>query len=155
MTVTIRRASEAADFQSFRELLAQYENSLPEDLQIADLEDELEYVRQRYSEPNAALLACAGSRTVGCVGVTVLDPSTAVIKRLYVAPEYRRTGAGRALIVAAIEVARAMRFARIVLDTDRQRLERAYQLYLSLGFTECEPFADAGYQSPTYMELRL
>ena len=155
MPTTIHAASNAADFKAFRELVAEYEASLPEDLQIADLGDELRNIEARYGKPNVAFLAIADSTAVGCVGVTTLDESTAVIKRLYVVPKYRQAGAGRDLIVASIEFARNMQFARIVLDTDRERLNRAYRLYVALGFKECAPFSGADYACPTYMELRL
>ncbi|MGZ3539861.1 MAG: GNAT family N-acetyltransferase [Vulcanimicrobiaceae bacterium] len=155
MDVMIRPASGTIDFQAFRELLAEYEWSLPEDLRIHDLDDELQNIELRYGEPNAAFLAVLGASAIGCVAVTVLDESTAVMKRLYVAPEHRRTGAGRALILSTIDFARSMQYRRIVLDTDRDRLESAYRLYLSFGFKECAPFAGADYACPTYMELDL
>lgn len=155
MAVAVRSASGAADFELFRELLLEYERRLPEDLQISDLEAELQNLKQRYGEPNAVFLAIDGARAVGCVAVVAMDASSAMIKRLYVAPEYRSAGAGRALMGSAIEFARSADYRRVVLDTDRNRLHEAYGLYVSLGFTQCAPFASVDYASATYMELNL
>jgi len=48
-----------------------------------------------------------------------------------------------------------LRGARLVLDTARERLRAAYELYRSLGFRECEPYGAVDYRCPTFMELRL
>jgi hypothetical protein len=47
------------------------------------------------------------------------------------------------------------RYARIALDTERERLPAAYALYASLGFRDCEPYGPVSYENPTFMELPL
>ena len=46
-------------------------------------------------------------------------------------------------------------YRRVVLDTEKQRLQTAYNLYRSFGFEECAPYAEVDYRCPTFMELRL
>jgi len=108
-----------------------------------------------YSEPNAAFLGVIDQGAVGCVAITRLDMSTSVIKRLYVKPGFRQLGIARVLVHAAIEYSREQRQDRVVLDTDRTRLEAAYNLYVALGFVDTEPYGPVDYAGPTYMELRL
>jgi GNAT superfamily N-acetyltransferase len=154
LDVTAVRAEDTHGLESFRALLAEYEESLPADLRIPNVETELQILPERYAE-GALLLARDGEAAIGCVVVNRLEPASAEIKRLYVVPAARRTGAGRALMEAAIAFARESSYRRIVLDTERNRLESAYKLYRSLGFVRCEPYAPAEYADPTYMELVL
>ncbi len=111
-------------------------------------------LRLRYARPNVAFVATHEGNPAGCVAVTMLDASTAVILRLYVRPQCRGLGIARALVNAAIGFAREGGFSRIVLDTNK-RLAAAYELYRSFGFTECAPFGSVSYACPTFMELRI
>jgi len=155
-SAVVSSARDADALAAFRRLLAEYQAALDPDLRVPNLEDELQTLAERYPEPSCALLlARAGDEDVGCVIVKALDASTAEIKRLYVAPAARGSGAGRALMEAAIDFARERTHTRIVLDTERVRLVRAYTLYRSLGFVHCAPYAPPEYENPTYMELSI
>jgi carbonic anhydrase len=151
MTIT-QRVHSSAQFQQFRELQVAYEDSLPADLRhgLPDLAG-LEIL---YAEPNAAFLGLVDDKAAGCVAVTTLDASTDILKRLYVDPTFRGSGVARALMNAALHFSREHERLRVVLDTDRERLNGAYRLYLSLGFQECAPYGPVDYACPTYMELR-
>lgn len=116
---------------------------------------DVEAVCGAYAGPNAAFLAMDEGDAVGCIAVTQLDASTALMLRLFVKETHRGAGIARDLVSVALEFLREHRFARVVLDTDKQRLSAAYQLYQSLGFHECEPYGAVDYESPTYMELML
>ncbi len=134
--------------------MIEYEESLPPDLRHGRVED-IQTVRRDYNEPNAAFLATIDQEAVGCVAVSRLDPATALMLRLFVKPSHRGKGVARMLVTEAIRFLRSGRYERIVLDTDKGRLRAAYDLYLSLGFRECEPYGAVDYESPTYMELHL
>jgi hypothetical protein len=58
-------------------------------------------------------------------------------------------------VAEALTFLRESGYRRVVLDTDKERLRAAYELYGSLGFSECEPYGPVDYASPTFMELRL
>jgi ribosomal protein S18 acetylase RimI-like enzyme len=105
--------------------------------------------------PNAALLTTMQHTLSGCVFLTHLDDASVIIQRLYVRPQTRGSGLGRALVNEAIVQARAAGYARVVLDTDRDALPAAYALYTSLGFRECAPFMVVSYDNATFMELPL
>lgn len=152
--MTIARAECAGDFLDFHELLVEYEGVLPAELRHGSVPSANE-LRASYAKRSAAFLAKMGSAIAGCVAVTELDAKTAIIVRLFVRPAHRGAGAARALVGAAIEFMREAGYNRAVLDTDKERLAAAYQLYLSLGFTECEPYEPQSYEHPTFLERPL
>jgi GNAT superfamily N-acetyltransferase len=153
--MNVRIAASSHDFAIFREMAIEYEDSLPHDLQHAEFEKERSRVNEVYAPPHAAFIAALDGVPCGCVAMVALDESTAIVKKLYVRPSARNRGAGRALMNALVALAGDRRFERLVLDTQKDRLNDAYRLYVSLGFAECAPFADVTYASPTFMELHV
>ena len=149
----VQRACADQQYREIHDIQVEYEESLPADLRHGLAV--LTALERLYREPNAAFLASLDGATAGCVGVAILDRSADVLQRLYVKPAYRHRGVARALIDAAIAFSRERGRARIVLDTERTRLRAAYELYLSLGFTECQAYGPVDYATPTFMELRL
>jgi putative acetyltransferase len=145
---------EASAFERLLGLLIEYERNLPERLRHGP-EPDIHSVRRTYSEPNAAFISCVDDIALGCIAVTRFDEPTAIIQRLYVRPEYRGHGSARTLVAAAVDFCRKRGYRRVVLDTDRDQLPAAYSLYVSLGFTLCEPFYPVAYDNATFMELRL
>ena len=57
MTVTVRNARTAPDFEQFRELAVEYEGSLDPGLRHAHFASELVALREHYTEPNAVFVA--------------------------------------------------------------------------------------------------
>ncbi|OWU78066.1 acetyltransferase [Marinibacterium profundimaris] len=86
-------------------------------------------------------LARLNGRPVGCGMFHTLAPGTAEIKRVYVAPAARGTGAGRALMEELIATCRASGFERILMDTGRP-LVAAQRLYDALGFRRRGPYQE-------------
>ncbi|HKU67339.1 MAG TPA: GNAT family N-acetyltransferase [Candidatus Baltobacteraceae bacterium] len=153
--VSIERVRARAAFGHLHRLLVEYEHDLPPDLRHGR-EPALPEVEALYDgERAAAFLARIDGAYGGCVAVRALTTPSAVLQRLYVRPDYRGKGAARSLALAAVEYARERGCRRIVLDTQAQRLSAAYNLYVALGFVECEPFEPVDYAAPTYMELKL
>lgn len=155
MATQVRLVETPADFRRFRELVVEYEQSLPQDLRHPDFQQQLQQLDVHYGPPNAAFVATIDGLPGGCVALTQLNASTSIVKKLYVKPEYRKLGLARALLSAVLDLSRERGLERIVLDTERDRLPAAYKLYLSLGFTECEPYGKVDYPGPTFMELKL
>jgi putative acetyltransferase len=155
MPIDVRVAESAPDFQRFRDLVVEYEESLPADLKHSEFEREIDDLPVHYGPPAAAFVGSVGGCAAGCVAFSMLDESSAVVKKMYVSPAYRNLGLARRLMAFLIEYAREHRVARLVLDTERNRLPAAYKLYLSLDFRECEPYGDVDYRCPTFMQLNL
>jgi GNAT superfamily N-acetyltransferase len=152
--VEVRRAQGQSDFQRLHDLFVEYEADLSEELRHGAVPSVIA-LRETYRQRNAAFLATFEGDTIGCVGVKAFDAERALMLHLFVKPERRGLGAARLLVTTAIEFARAQRFGRIVLDTNKECLVPAYLLYRSLGFQECEPFTTVSYEFPTFMELPL
>jgi len=83
-----------------------------------------------------------------------LAADTAELKRLWVQPGARGSGAGRALVRRAVEEARAAGYRRIVLDSVPGQ-EAAQALYRSLGFADAAPYRNNPLEGTVYLELRL
>jgi Acetyltransferases len=78
---------------------------------------------------------------VGCGGVRMLAPDRGEIKHLWVRPEARNSGLGRALLEELERRASVLGATDVVLDTN-ERLEAAQRLYRTSGYTEVEPYND-------------
>ena len=82
----------------------------------------------------AFLVAFRENRPVGCGAVRLIDPATAEFKRMFVEPELRGQGIGRALVEALETEARRLGAERLVLETGI-RQTAAVALYERCGFT--------------------
>jgi GNAT superfamily N-acetyltransferase len=107
----------------------------------------------RYALPGEALFAAfLGPRLVGIAGLNAdpylasdpRQPATGRLRHLYVLPEARRAGIGRAL-VAAVWNAAAPTFARVRLRTTNPVADR---FYVALGFARTGAERDATHARP-------
>ena len=89
----------------------------------------------------AFLVAARAGRLVGCGAVRRIEERTGEIKRMFVCPEERGRGLGRALLAALETEARALGIARLVLETGARQPE-AIALYRRAGFEEVAPFGE-------------
>ena len=155
-TLTIRPAQTDADLDAARALFRAYAESLDFDLCFQDFEAELDALPGDYAPPQGALLLAEVDDTVaGCVALRPMDADgVCEMKRLYVRPPFRRNGVGRALASAIVDLAKALGYDSMRLDTV-ESMTAARRLYASLGFEE----RDAYYHNPlpnvVYMELGL
>lgn len=149
------RAITPGDLGDVRTLFEEYAASLPFDLGFQQFELELAGLPGDYVPPRGALLiARADGTAVGCVALRPLGPRTCELKRLYVRPETRGSGAGRALTERALEEARSIGYRQIRLDT-LPGMERAQALYLTLGFRDVAPYTDNPIAGARFLELEL
>jgi putative acetyltransferase len=72
-------------------------------------------------------------RTVGTAGLLIISPGTGELRKLFVLPEMRGLGIGRALLEAVAEAARERGLQRLTLTT-RDRYDTAIRLYERFGF---------------------
>ncbi len=76
------------------------------------------------------------------------------MKRMYVQPEHRGRGLGRALGERLISEARDIGYTHMRLDTV-PAMKAAVSLYLSLGFKETEPYRFNPFEGVMFLELDL
>ncbi len=87
------------------------------------------------------LVADVDGAPIGCGGIRMLSPVRAEVKHLWVRPEARGTGLGRALLEELERRASVLGASEVVLDTNA-RLEAAQGLYRSSGYEEVAPYND-------------
>jgi ribosomal protein S18 acetylase RimI-like enzyme len=145
-----------ADLNAVRRLFRAYVASLDFDLDFQDFEDEMVALPGPYAAPDGAiLLAEADGEPVGVVAVQPLDEEGACeMKRLYVSPEYRNQGIGRALASAIVEKAQDLGYDVMRLDTVAS-MTAARRLYRSLGFEKRDAYYHNPLDDAVYMERPL
>jgi ribosomal protein S18 acetylase RimI-like enzyme len=143
------------DLESIRTLFQEYADSLGVNLDYQGFEEEVRGLPGPYIPPTGTLLlARRGDDLLGCVGVRALDECIAEMKRLYVRPSGRGLGLGRTLAEAAIRFATVTGYERMRLDTLPQ-MERAQDLYRSLGFMPIEAYRFSPVPGTVFLELVL
>ena len=105
----------------------------------------------------AFLVVRRDDRPVGCGALrtlrepallAALGPRVGELKRMYVAPDVRGHGVGRALLARLEDEARALGLARLVLETGTRQQE-ALALYRRAGFAEIAPYGEYAASSTT------
>lgn len=98
--------------------------------------------REEVAEGRGAfLVAYNGGEPVACGAIRRVDPDTAEIKRMYVAPQSRRRGIARRLLAMLEAEGRRLRVKQIVLETGARQPE-ALALYERAGFGRVSPFGE-------------
>lgn len=150
--IDVRSDDEVA---SAREIFEQYRSAHGgPDLEGEGIANEIATLPGRYSKPNGALLiACVGSEPAGCIALKRLDPLEGELKRLYVRPEYRGLGVGRALVTAILAEAWALGMERLRLDT-LPSMVGAQALYAAHGFKPRASYGGKSSSDTLFFELR-
>ena len=87
------------------------------------------------------LVGYAGDRAVACGGVRGLGDDIAEIKRMFVVPDARSCGIGRALLVALEDACRELGYRRVRLDAGPAQTH-SKSLFARSGYREIAPYND-------------
>lgn len=122
----------------FEELASRFEEGFDPGKGNAASEDEL-------SPPHGSfVIARMDGDAVGCGALRLLDPTTAEVKRMWIAPEVRGLGVAVRMLRTLEGIAVRLGARRVCLDTNRA-LKEAHALYRREGYAEIEPFNDNPY----------
>ena len=140
--VPARSRTELNDVRSLmRQFVAWHRQLHAEDIALVEryfdrdaFEQELAGLPGDYAPPKGRLLiAYRAGRPVGCVALRDLGDRICEMKRMFVPPEFRGIGIGRALADSVLMEARAAGYERMRLDTGKRQAE-AIRLYESAEF---------------------
>jgi ribosomal protein S18 acetylase RimI-like enzyme len=140
----ISPARSPADLQAVAGLFGAYAASLSVDLGFQDFAAELASLPGKYAAPAGELLLARGAdgQALGCVALRPMaTEGCCEMKRLYVSPQGRGLGLGRALIGAIIGEAVRAGYHEMRLDT-LPSMAGAIALYRKAGFAPVGPYYD-------------
>lgn len=148
--------TEGPALESIKSLFKAYLGELNEDLCFQSFDTEIDNPLYKYGAPTGALfIAFYNGVPVGCIALQPLqEPHTCEMKRLYVAPDYRKLGVGDALVKILLQEAQSLGYATMKLDT-LERLQAAIQLYQKFGFETVTAYYDNPLPSVVYMQKKL
>ena len=137
-------------------LLRAYAKSLPVDLAPQGFSQELASLPGVYAPPaGELLLAKRGDHVLGTIALKALEPPhVAEVKRLFVRPQARGTGIGKALVAAILNLARERGYREVKLDS-LASMEGAIALYKSFGFAPVPPYGSHPYPGLVTLGLKL
>jgi ribosomal protein S18 acetylase RimI-like enzyme len=154
--LTLNQVQSPAQIAQARELFLEYADSLGFSLCFQFFEQELAGLPGDYAPPDGRLLIAEyRSELAGCVALHKLDAGVCEMKRLYLRPQLRGRGVGRALAETVIAEARAIGYRKMRLDTVEPVMPNAVALYRRLGFAEIEAYRANPIAGALYMELDL
>lgn len=147
--------AQAADIAVVRTLLEEYCAWIALDLAFQEIDAELEGLPGAYAPPDGLiLLARRDDTAVGMVAYRRLDAATCEMKRLYIRGAARGLGLARVLVTELMQHARRAGYERMYLDT-LPKMERAQQLYESLGFHDIPAYYDTPIPGTRFMACEI
>jgi len=154
--LSILQAESPAHIAQARELFLEYAQSLGFSLCFQNFDQELAGLPGDYAPPEGRLLlAELNSQLAACVALHKLDSRVCEMKRLYLRPQFRGKGLGRALAERIIAEGREIGYRRMRLDTVEPVMKDGVAMYRKLGFKEIAPYRANPMAGAMYMELEL
>jgi ribosomal protein S18 acetylase RimI-like enzyme len=156
----IIQALSPAEIELARGLFHEYANSLGVDLCFQNFDRELSELPGDYAPPRGRLFLAyhfsenAEQQLAGCGALRSLSTEICEMKRLYVRPEFRGHGIGRALAEGLAAAAREIGYRAMRLDT-LPAMREAQELYAAMGFHEIAPYTHNPVCGSRFLELDL
>ena len=147
---------ESAALETVRQLFLEYAEELQENLCFQSFDAEVKDPLKKYGAPKGALfIAYWEGEAVGCIALQpLLDETVCEMKRLYVKPEFRKFGIGKALVEILINTSEQLGYKKMRLDT-LDRLVAAVTLYKQYGFDIINAYYENPLPGVVYMEREV
>ncbi len=151
----VREVSAEADLAEVKRLFLAYAQTLGVSLCFQNFDQELVNLPGAYAPPGGCLwLAEFDGIAGGCAALRPLGDQICEMKRLFLEPAFRGTGAGRVLALTVMEKAKSLGYAAIRLDT-LPSMARAIELYQSFGFQRIDPYYENPVPGALFLECKL
>lgn len=128
------------------------------DLNIKDaIEKDMAKLKQFAPPEGRLIIAEFDAQKAGSVALRKIGENIGEVKRMYVKPQFRRKGIGRALLQAIIDEASKIGYSKIQLDTP-YFATAAQSLYREFGFQETSPYPESDipeYLHPQWIFMEL
>ena len=146
----------AGDLEDIARLFKAYAAYIGVDLSYQDFASELATLPGKYAPPKGQLLIARNAQgdAIGCVALRPLQERICEMKRLFVSPEGRGLGLGRALAHAVVDEAKRLGYAEIRLDT-LPSMRAAIGLYEALGFVATDAYYAGALPGTIFMARTL
>lgn len=157
--IVVETAKFPQDHKEIASLFTAYVEWLEIDLTYQNYNAEFASLPGKYSQTAGGALLVArhkgSGQIIGCVALRALDPpAICELKRLYVAPEGRGSGAGTRLLEEAIISARNHGYSEMKLDT-LPKMGPARKMYKKYGFNETLAYYNTPIKGTIFMSLDL
>jgi GNAT superfamily N-acetyltransferase len=154
--LTFAQAESLTQIAQACELFLEYAQSLGFSLCFQSFDKELAELPGDYAPPDGRLLLAEyDGKLAACIALHKLGSGLCEMKRLYLRPQFRGKGLGRALAERIIAEARQIGYHRMRLDTVEPVMRDAVAMYRNLGFSEIAPYRPNPIAGAIYMELEL
>lgn len=154
--LSFTQAETPVQIAQVRELFLEYAQSLGFSLCFQNFDQELAGLPGDYAPPaGRLLLAEYDDQPAACIALHKLDANICEMKRLYLRPQFRGKGLGRALADRIIAEARQIGYRRMRLDTVEPVMKDAVAMYRRIGFKEIAAYCANPIAGALYMELEL
>ena len=127
---------------------------------VQDFDAEIAALPGKYAPPRGCLLlalpesAESSGNAIGCGALRPWGEDACEMKRVFVRPAFRGSGAGRALVNELIVQARTIGYRNILLDT-LPWMREAHALYRAIGFREIPSYQKNPVPDARFFELNL
>jgi putative acetyltransferase len=149
----VQQAISAHAIESVRALFQEYWTSFGFTSCFQNFDSELATLPGKYAPPRGRLLlATVEGQPAGCVALRPFDHTRGEVKRLFVRPQFRGSGLGKALMNTVAAEARAIGYSELIADTIPKVMATALAMYERLGFERIEPYSG---ETPEAQHIRL
>lgn len=142
-------------FTEYTLMLADVRSDIGKYLDLQNYDHELGHLGEKYGLSNGRLLiAYADGKAVGCIALRKLNETECEMKRLYIRPEFRRSGIARQLAQKLLSEAREIGYQAMLLDSVPELIP-ALKFYEKLGFYHIPPYNDSPVINTVFMKKDL